>query len=171
MRDDLTEYLRTRVSAQMKTDFDDICQALGKTPTEQLRELVSAFVTREYGSLNDRISVHIFRPAGYDYGVWRATVKLRNPAEMTWGGTPIPFHLPDLPKRRVHSDPEYLAVVFDPTTREPTLGGHFVGGEWRGHIYSNGCPERDNPTPILDVRAKLTSAVEQIIDRFSPLLG
>jgi hypothetical protein len=155
------------VSKRMKADFDEICHALGKTATEQLRELVSAFVTREYGRLDDRVTVHIFQPPGYDYGVWRTIIKLRNPAEMTWVGKPIPFHVPELPKRRLHSDPEYLAVVFDQKTQEPDLGGQFVEGEWRGHLYSNGCAEAENPTAIADVRSALTSTVEKIIDRFS----
>ena len=165
--DDLTEYLRTRVSKQMKNDFDQICRGLGKTPTEQLRELADAFVKREYGRLSDRISVHISRPHGYDLGAWRALIRLRDPAEMTWGGAAIPFAFPPLPKRLVRSDPEYQAVVYHPETHEPALGGKFIDGEWRGHLYSNGCPEPENPTSIEEARAAITSTIEQIIRRFS----
>ncbi|HQT89834.1 MAG TPA: hypothetical protein PK677_15030 [Acidiphilium sp.] len=166
--DDLSEYLRTRVSKPMKNDFDEICRELGKTPTEQLRELVGAFVKREYGRLNDRINVHIFKPAGYEPEAWRVTIKLRDPAEMTWDGAPIPFGFPSLPQRRIHSDPEYLAVFFAPGTHTPTPGGKFVRGEWRGKLYSNGCLETENPTPLEEVRATLTSTIEQIIGQFSP---
>lgn len=166
--DDLTEYLRTRVSSRLKADFDDICRELGKTPTEQLRELVASFVTREYGHLSDRINVHIFRPEGYDEGAWRVTIKLRDPKEMTWRGKQIPFHLPELEKRLIRSDDEYVAVVFDKQTNDPTLGGQFNDGEWRGHIYSNGCPESVNPITIYQVREALTLTITQTINLFSP---
>jgi len=165
--DDLSEYLRTRVSKRLKSDFDEICQELGKTPTEQLRELADAFVKREYGRLTDRINVHIFKPAGYEPEAWRVTIKLRDPAEMTWNGAPIPFGFPTLLNRRVHSDPEYLAVL-PSGAYETSLGGKFVGGEWRGHLHSNGCPEAENPTPIDEVRTALKSRIEQSIARFSP---
>lgn len=164
---DLTEYLRTRVSKRTKADFEEICRELAKTPTEQLREIVESFITREYGRLTDRVNVHIFQPAGYDQGAWRITIKLRNPEEMTWLGTQIPFPLPDLPKRLIRSDPEYVAIVFDTTTHEPALGGKFNGGEWRGHFYSNGCPESMNPTPISEVREAFTSTIMQRIGLFS----
>ncbi len=164
MADDLSDFLRTRVLPQTKIDFLAICNELGKTPTEQLRELVEAFITREYGRLHDRIAVHIYRPAGYDLGAWRVTVKLRNPAEMTWNGTAIPFALPALPKRRLESDPEYRALVFD--HHQPYFGGEFSAGEWRGHLYSNGCPESENPTPIEAVAEALTTIITQLIERF-----
>ncbi len=42
-------------------------------------------------------------------------------------------------------------------------GGEFVNGEWRGHLYSNGCPEVENPTSIEMVREALANTVmEQI---------
>lgn len=166
--DDLSEFLRTRVSKQMKSDFDEICRQRGKTPTEQLRELASDFIRSEYRRLDDRIAVHVSRPVGYDFGAWRIAIKLRDPSEMTWNGTAVPFELPLLPKRLIQSDREYQAVVFGSKTGEPTLGGRFVGDEWRGSLYSNGCPEQENPTSIEDVKAAITSTIEQIISRFSP---
>lgn len=165
MAEDLSEYLRTRVPPQTKTDFAEICGELGKTPTEQLRELVEEFIKREYGRLNDRIAVHIFRPANYEDGAWRVTIRLRNPAEMVWGGRSLPFALPALPKRRLESDPEYRAIVFDGHT--PYFGGEFVAGEWRGRMYSNGCPEAENPTSTQAVADALTSTILEVIDRFS----
>jgi len=167
--DDLSEYLRTRVSKPMKNDFDEICRELGKTPTEQLRELIFAFVKREYGRLSDRINVHIFKPADYEPEAWRVTIKLRNPDDMIWKGAPIPFGLPALEKRRIQSDPEYHAIFFYlGTPNKPIEGGRFVRGEWRGHLYSNGCFEAENPTSIADVRAALVSTIEKVIDQFSP---
>jgi hypothetical protein len=169
MAEDLSEYLRTRVPPQTKADFAEICSELGKTPTEQLRELVEEFIKREYGRLNDRIAVHIFRPADYEDGAWRVTIKLRNPAEMIWGGRSLPFVLPALPNRRLQSDFEYRAIVFDPNTHKPYFGGEFSAGEWRGHLYSNGCPEGENPTSIEAVAAELTSTVLEVIDRFASI--
>lgn len=163
----VSEFLRARVSKQTKAAFDDICTELGKSATEQLRELIENFVAREYGRLSDRIVVHIYRPAGYQFGAWRVTIKLRNPAEMIWANTPIPFRLPDLPQRRLASDPEYRAVVSDPSTKEPTLGGQFKDGEWRGHLYSNGIYEGKNSMPIEKVRDELTLSIETLIKRFS----
>jgi hypothetical protein len=168
--DDLSEYLRTRVSKSMKTDFDEICRELGKTPTEQLRELVGVFVKREYGRLSDRINVHIFQPTEYEDGAWRVTIKLRDPTEMTWNGASIPFEFPSLPMRRIHSDREYFAVFFPLGTQKPFSGGKFVCGEWRGHLYSNGCLEAENPTSIEAVRSALTSTIEKVIGQFSTYL-
>lgn len=161
----MSEFLRTRVSETTKRDFEDICQTLGKTSTEQIRELVEAFVRREFGILSDRVSVHIYQPQRYGDGAWRIIIKLRNPAEMMWGGAVIPFNLPELKKRRLISDPEYLAVVTK-QDGQPDLGGKFDRGEWRGHVYSNGCPESENPTSIEEVRTALHDTIVSIIQRF-----
>ena len=161
--EDLTDYLRARVPKRTKDDFAAICETLGKTPTEQIRELIEEFIKREYGRLSDRIAVHIFRPADYEDGAWRVTIKLRNPAEMIWGGRSIPFALPALPKRRLQSDPEYRAIIFDGHT--PYFGGEFVTGEWRGHLYSNGCSEAENPTSTQAVADALTATIAELIDR------
>lgn len=167
MADDLSEHLRTRVLKQTKEDFTAICKELGKTPTEQLRELVEAFIKREYGRLNDRIVVHIYKPANCELGAWMVRIKLRNPLEMTWEGAAVPFALPALPKRRLQSDFEFQAVVFDPETQVPYFGGIFVGGEWRGRLWSDGCPESENPTSTEAVAEALRSIITQLIDRFS----
>jgi len=162
---DKSEFLRARVSKQTKSVFEDICAELGKTATEQLREIIEAFVRREYGRLRDRVTVHIYRPAGYDLGAWRVTIKLRNPDEATWGGAAVPFALPNLPKRRISSDPEYTAVLFRGDQLD--LGGKFVKGEWRGHLYSNGCPESENPTSVDTVREALASTIDTLVTRFT----
>src|SRR5271166_5786409 len=48
-----------------------------------------------------------------------------------------------------------------PITCQLWGGGKFVNGEWRGHLYSNGCVE--NPTSIEMVREALANTVmEQI---------
>ncbi|MER9947374.1 hypothetical protein [Mesorhizobium sp. M0047] len=162
-----TEFLRARVTERTKIDFDAICQELGKTSTEQMRELIEDFVRENYNVLTDRVVVHIYRPEGYSFGAWRVTIKLRNPADMTWSGTSVPFHLPDLPKRRLISDPEYRSVV-EGADGQPTLGGVFDGPEWRGHVYSNGSEEPENPTPIVQVEKALRDTIISVIGRFSP---
>ena len=147
------EFIRARVSRRTKDDFDEICRELGKTPTEQMRELVEAFVRAEYGRLRDRLNVHIYHPADYAPEAWRVTMKLRDPTEMTWAGAPIPFPMPN---------PGYVAITYGPN-HMPALGGKFVNGEWRGHLYSNGCREVENPTSIEMVREALANTVmEQI---------
>ena len=157
------EFIRARVSRRTKDDFDEICRELGKTPTEQMRELVEAFVRAEYGRLRDRLNVHIYHPADYAPEAWRVTMKLRDPTEMTWAGAPIPFPMPTVPMRLVASDdPGYVAITYGPN-HMPALGGKFVNGEWRGHLYSNGCREVENPTSIEMVREALANTVmEQI---------
>ena len=81
-----SEFIRARVSGRTNDEFEEICRELGKTPTEQMRELVEQFVRAEYGRLRDRLNVHIYRPAEYDLGAWRVTMKLRDAGEMEWGG-------------------------------------------------------------------------------------
>src|SRR5271166_223585 len=154
------EFIRARVSRRTKDDFDEICRELGKTPTEQMRELVEAFVRAEYGRLRDRLNVHIYHPADYAPEAWRVTMKLRDPTEMTWAGAPIPFPMPTVPMRLVASDdPGYVAITYGPN-HMPALGGKFVNGEWRGHLYSNGCREVENPTSIEMVRGALIDSVD-----------
>ena len=109
------EFIRARVTRRTKDDFDEICRELGKTPTEQMRELVEAFVRAEYGRLRDRLNVHIYHPADYAPEAWRVTMKLRDPTEMTWAGAPIPFPMPTVPMRLVASDdPGYVAITYGP---------------------------------------------------------
>lgn len=160
-----SDFLRTRVSQKLKNEFDEICQNSGKQPTGQLRELVEKFVMENYGKLRDRVLVNIFRPDGYDFGAWRVVVKLRDPSEMMIGCTPVPFSVPDLKGRIFIVDPEYRAMVNVPDAADPVFGGHFVDGEWRAHMYSNGFPEDKNPTPIPDVQQELSKSVGAIIER------
>lgn len=162
-------FLKTRVSADTKRDFEEICSTYGVPPTTKLREILETFVAQEYGRLHDRVVVHIFRPDGYDFGAWRVTVKLRNPAELEWRGRPIPFEFPQLPQRRIHPDDDYVAVVRNSGSDALELGGQFVKGVFQGHLYSNGIAEKRNPTSIDDVRAALHDRVQGLLDRYRKL--
>ncbi len=46
------------------------------------------------------------------------------------------------------------------------LGGKFVDGVWKGDLYSNGCPEAENPTAVEVVRSELLRIVTEQISRF-----
>ena len=163
-------FMKTRVTETLKAEFDDIAREYGKLPTVLLREIIEEFVHRNYPKLSDRIRVRIHKPEDYNLGAWRVTIKLRKPSEALWRGTPIPFELPpNLPKRRLASDPEYLAVVVSRDTQEQILGGRFIDGEWRGHLYSNGCPEPENPTSIEAVEQALIKTIEELLTRFSTI--
>jgi len=117
-------YIRTRLSEVTKEEFDAVCQALQMVPSEQLRLMIEEFVAKHNRPSASRFLLQVYRPEGYEYGVWRVTVSLRKPAEGLWHGTPIPFELPELPMRLVQSDPEYRAVIVSENVdRGPILGG------------------------------------------------
>jgi hypothetical protein len=67
------------------------------------------------------------------------------------------------------SDKGFEAVVGIPDDTDFVkyeLGGAFADGKWFGHIYSNGCPEEDNPTSIEDVRGALYDSITNLFDKF-----
>ncbi|MYM32084.1 hypothetical protein GTP58_27505 [Duganella sp. CY15W] len=162
-----TELLRVRVSPRLKADFEEICKTFGNEhPADMLREIVDSFVKLNLDRLGDRVVVHISKPEGYDPGAWRVFVKLRNPDEAIWMGSIVPFRFPQLDKRRLHSDDEYRAVVGLPDFSGYELGGVFFNGEWRGHLYSNGIEEDQNPTPIDQVKESLRSHITAHLDKF-----
>lgn len=156
--------IKARISSSTKADFEAICQEIGVQPTTKARELIEAFVKSEYGRLSDRLTVHIHRPSGYDYGAWRVKMQLRDPSEMQFLGASVPFPLPELPKRRVASDDGYLSVLWN-EKGGVTHGGQFIDGVWKGHLYTNGIEEDRNPTNIDDVKVALYETVMALIDR------
>lgn len=168
-----SELLRVRVTPKMKGDFEAICKNLGDIqPADKLRELVEAFVDAHIDSLGDRVAVHISKPHGYDPGAWQVFIKLRDKEESIWHGSSIPFPLPDtFKKRRLSSDREYQAVVGVAISKgfnQYEMGGVFVNGEWRGHLYSNGIEEGQNPTSIEEVKAGLVAHISRHLDKFKP---
>lgn len=160
------DILKTRVPAKLRSDFEDICTARGVLPSAQLREIIEEFVGEHYSMLEDRIAIHIHRPDDFQFGAWRVLIKLRNPEEMIWNGSCIPFALPNLEKRIFQTDPDYRSVLMNPETKEYMLGGKFNGGEFKTIMYSNGCSEEDNPSPIDLVRETFRNNILDIADRF-----
>lgn len=168
---DKTTVIQVRLSEKIRDDFEEICKTIGiNQPSVKVRQLIEQYVNEQYGLIHDRLIVHIYRPEGYDFGAWRVAMILRNPQESYYGDSPIPFALPELKKRRIASDKDYASVLGIPDEKNFVnyeLGGVFHDGRWFGHLYSNGCPEEDNPTSIEDVRAALHKSVTTLFDRFA----
>ena len=165
-----SDLLRARVTPRLKADFEEICKTFGnKPPAEMMREVMEAFVQSNMERLGNRVVVHISRPEGYNFGAWRVFIKLRTPEEATWNGSPVPFSLPNFEKRRLVSDDDYKAVVGVTNQEhfvEYQMGGVFIRGEWRGHLYSNGVEENLNPTTIEEVQSKLEKHIATHLDKF-----
>lgn len=158
--------LRARVSETIKARFEEICQRFGETGSDRLRQLVEDFVRQHASAAGHAVEVRIERPGGYDHGAWRISAALRNPDLATWNGSPVPFALPDLPRRLiVVADAEYRAAALT-ADRTPVLGGCFHDGIWRADLYSNGIAEDDNPTSLDVVRQAITDSIEEALRRF-----
>lgn len=157
-------YIRTRLSERTRADFDAVCKTINITPSEQLRILIEKFLEKTIDATRARSVVHIYRPEGYDLGAWRITITLSNPSDGLWNEMPFPFKLPELSSRRIASDKENLAVVND--GGKIVIGGKFDhAGIWRGHLYSNGIAEDENPTSIDEVRDVLHDTVKELLER------
>lgn len=163
------DFLRARVTPKLREDFEAICKTFDMTAADVLRDLVDRYVQENLSRLGDRILVNISRPTGYDLGAYRVLIKLRRPEEALYNRQPVPFKLPEFEKRRLASDDEYRAVVGVPHDADFVkyeMGGVFLNGEWRGHLYTNGIEEKKNPTSIEKVRSVLVDTLSQHFDRF-----
>lgn len=160
-----SEFLKARVSEKLKAEFEDICRTYDKQPTVKLRELVYEFVRAERHRLGDRVLIDIYKPDHYDIGAWRVTIKLRDREALIWNGQPVPFEFPELPERSLVCEREYAAVIVK-EGGDCRLGGKFVDGTWKGDLYSNGCLETENPTPVELVRSELLRVVTERVDQF-----
>lgn len=158
------QFIKVRVPAKLKQEFAEICDAIGEQPTTYVREIIQQWVTENKRRLGERVVVSIRKPAGYDLGAWKVTVKLRDPDEGAAAGAQIPFEFPEWNKRLLRSDKDFVAVVPGKARFTSKLGGRFVDGAWHGHLYSNGCPEDENPTPIDVVAEELRARIEQTLD-------
>lgn len=163
------EILKARVSTAQHTKFTALCAAISLTPGAKLRELAESFIRENDHLLGARVRVHVARPEGYQEGAWQVSITLRDPLDMGSGEAAVPFPLPKLQKRRIAADKGFRAVA-SIGEGEYVLGGRFTDGTWRGHIYSNGCSEAQNPTLISEVEAALRSSVELAIERASGLI-
>jgi hypothetical protein len=70
---------------------------------------------------------------------------------------PISFHLPEIPKRLIHTPLNF--VVAASTESGTKLRGIFVDGRWEAHVYTNGIAEEENPTKIDDVKRELEESI------------
>lgn len=103
------------------------------------------------------------QPSFYDPGVWQICVRLDDSEADTYEKMPIPFLIPTLPARRIQGAPDYMIAV--PESRNSvTWKGVFRGGTWRGHIYTEGVPEAENPTTIQAVEDALEGAIASALD-------
>lgn len=161
--------LKARVTDNVHADFLAVCEALGRTPAAVLRELVERYVAVQGIYLEDDVRVTIERPAGYDYGTWRARMTLRSPDAMEFMGGPVPFSIPRLDARRIDPGKGYCVAAANWDGKGSGLDGIFVDGVWEGNIYSNGVEEDSNPTPMSDIVTALKAAVrDQVRVRRSP---
>lgn len=163
------DLLRVRVTPRLREDFEAICKTFDMTAADVLRDIVDRYVQENLPRLGDRIVINISRPTGYDLGAYRVFIKLRFPEEASYNGKPIPFRLPELKMRRMASDDEYRSIVGVPDAKQFVkyeMGGVFINGEWRGHLYTNGIEEKQNPTPIEVVKSVLVESLAEHFDRF-----
>lgn len=164
---DKNAILKVRVTDTVHADFLAVCEVLGRTPAAVLRELVERHVATHSINLEDDVRITIERPAGYDYGAWRARMTLRSPDAMEFMGGPVPFRIPQLEARRVYPDKGYRVAAADWNKKGSGLDGIFVNGAWEGDIYSNGVEEDDNPTTLDAVVAALKAAVRDRVHAFA----
>lgn len=159
-----SEILKARVGEQTFRDFHAVCEAIGEAPARQLRRLVEGFISERIHRIEAPVQVHIYRPEGYDTGVARVRLTLRDPEALMYQRFAVTFRLPQLPARRVHADEGYGVGASDGRGGDLRTDGLFMEGVWQGHIYSNGCAEARNPTPLNEVAAALEAAVSERIE-------
>lgn len=108
------------------------------------------------------MQIQICRPHGYDLGAYTVEINL-DPSEWNdFHGWPIVFEIPKLDKRALYPDEHYRVAV--PVSRtEIELRGILRNGCWRGHCYSNGVEENDNPTPIATVKVALEANINNAL--------
>lgn len=96
MKDSPLEVLvKTRTNVRAKDSLEAICSARGVSSAELVRGLIFEFVEREKANTQNRFTIDIWRPEGYQTAVQRIAVNLRNPSEGMLFGHPAPFILPD----------------------------------------------------------------------------
>ncbi len=98
-----------------------------------------------------------FRPDGYSFGAHKVEASLDAAETKAYAVWPISFHLPELPKRLIHTTPNFLVAVSNESGTQ--LRGIFVDGRWEAHVYTNGIAEEENPTKIDDVKRELEESI------------
>lgn len=98
-----------------------------------------------------------FRPDGYSFGAHKVEASLDAAEAKAYAAWPISFHLPELPKRLIHTPPNF--VVAASTESGTELRGIFIEGRWEAHVYTNGIAEEENPTKIDDLKRELEESI------------
>jgi hypothetical protein len=156
--------LNIRIPSGLKGRFESTCAVVGQPASAVIRSIVIAWLRDNESLSQDDVHVTVFKPDEYQAGAWQFSIGLIKQPPGTYSDIPIPFSLPDLPKRHILSDKGFRAVVLKDGGAQ--LGGQLVNGVWRGHVYSNGCAESENPTSLQTVRKALKRAVLETLRRF-----
>ncbi len=99
----------------------------------------------------------LFRPDGYSFGAHKVEASLDAAETKAYAAWPISFHLPEHPKRLIHTPPNFVVAVS--TESGAKLRGIFVDGRWEALVYTNGISEEENPTKIDDVKRELEESI------------
>ena len=97
------------------------------------------------------------RPDGHTVGTHKVEASLDAAEMKAYAAWPISFHLPELPKRLIHTHPNFVVAVS--TESGTLLRGIFVDGRWEAHVYINGIAEEEKPTKIDDVMRELEESI------------
>ena len=103
------------------------------------------------------MQLRVFRPDGYSFGAYKVEASLDASETKAYAAWPISFHIPELPKRLIHTPPNF--VVAASTESGTQWRGIFVDGRWEAHFYTNGIAEEENPSKIDDVKRELEEAI------------
>lgn len=114
-------------------------------------------------------TVEITKPADYQYRAWHAVITLTPVAAEVDPAALRGLRFPTLPSRLLIAEKStpYHAVAY-PKGGEPDLGFAFVDGRCELDIYSSGCEEDYNPTPLIDVAEALAAVTDE---RLKPFLA
>ncbi|MBN3340817.1 hypothetical protein H5A44_00015 [Pectobacterium brasiliense] len=107
-------------------------------------------------AVSPRFNIQLYKPDGYDTGAWRLRVSLGDEVRSYLGTTPLVLSIPAQDRRRFLPDNGYR--------RDINLM-HFENGLLEAHVYSNGIPENENPTPIEDVYLVMVKSMHQTLDQ------
>lgn len=109
-------------------------------------------------------TINITKPLNYQYGAWHTDITLHQDAPGDVSG----LRFPELEKRLIIAQrgTSYQDVAY-PEVGEPETGFAFTNGRCELDIYSNGCEEDYNPTPLSDVAKALAAVTDE---RLKPLL-
>lgn len=121
-----------------------------------LKEAVLQEINRLQGS-SVWVECKIFQPEGFAFGAWKveATLSAKVMSVLTDGK--ISFSLPSFANRLLNPDLGFKTFYSN------EIQGLFVGGKWKGELYTNGVAEENNPSSIDIVRNTLIKNVEEVL--------